>query len=237
LPTKVQEYEYARAQGFPGTFTDYQDATRNPLYQDKYKEVSGAERAKRDFDLVDSAEAAAQSLPKIYDTLDLIENSDAITGAGAELFKGIERLRAQFMGDVSAGKRVADTETLDAFLGSEVFPLINSLGIGARGLDTPAEREFLRQVMTGTISLNRQTLVRLTELRRDAALDAVKKYNSAVSDGRLDRFYATQGEKPRKIEAPQRPSATTEEIPASVPADIRELWQFMPPEDRKLWLK
>jgi hypothetical protein len=210
-PTSVQEYEYAVGQGYKGTFTDFQDSKKNPLFENEYARKVGVAKAESDIKLVDSAEAAAQALPKIYETLDLIENSDAITGVGAEVLKGLERLRSQFMGDVAAGKRVADTETLDAFLGSEVFPLISSLGIGARGLDTPAEREFLRQVMTGTVTLNRQTLTRLTELRRDAALNAVKRYNSAVDGGRLNRFYETRGESPRKIEAPSRAPAISAE--------------------------
>jgi hypothetical protein len=211
LPTSVQEYEYAVGQGYQGTFEQYQDAKKNPLFENEYARKVGVAKAESDIKLVDSAEAAVQALPKIYETLDLIENSDAITGVGAEVLKGLERLRSQFMGDVAANKRVADTETLDAFLGSEVFPLISSLGIGARGLDTPAEREFLRQVMTGTVTLNRQTLTRLTELRRDAALNAVKRYNSAVDGGRLNRFYETRGESPRKIEAPSRAPAISAE--------------------------
>jgi hypothetical protein len=225
LPTSVQEYEYATKQGFQGTFQQYQDAKKNPLFENEYAKKVGVAKAEGDIKLVDSAEAAVQSLPKIYETLNLIEDSDTITGIGAEALKGLERLRSQFLGDVRAGKRVANTETLDAYLGSEVFPLINALGIGARGLDTPAEREFLRQVMTGTINLNRDTLVRLTELRRDGALGAIKKYNSAVDGGKLNRFYETRGESPRKIEAPAR-------TPAMSPQDRQALnWANSNPND------
>jgi hypothetical protein len=207
LPTSVQEYEYAVKQGYRGTFDQYQDARKNPLFENEYVKKVGVAKAEEDIKLVNSAEAAVQSLPKIYETLNLIEDSDTITGIGADVLKGLERLRSQFLKDVRAGKRVANTETLDAYLGSEVFPLINALGIGAKGLDTPAEREFLRQVMTGTINLNRDTLVRLTELRRDGALGSIKKYNSSVDSGKLNRFYETRGESPRKIEVPTRTPA------------------------------
>jgi hypothetical protein len=47
----------------------------------------------------------------------------------------------------------------------------------------------------------------LTELRRDGALGAIKKYNSSVDGGKLNRFYETRGESPRKIEAPTRTPA------------------------------
>jgi hypothetical protein len=225
LPTSVQEYEYAVKQGYQGTFDQYQDARKNPLFENEYVKKVGVAKAEEDIKLVNSAEAAVQALPKIYETLNLIEDSDTITGVGAELLKGLDRLRSQFLRDVRAGKRVSNTETLDAYLGSEVFPLINALGIGARGLDTPAEREFLRQVMTGTITLNRDTLVRLTELRRDGALGSIKKYNSSVDSGKLNRFYETRGESPRKIEAPTR-------TPAMSPQDRQALnWANSNPND------
>jgi len=54
----------------------------------------------------------------------------------------------------SRGERISDTEYLDAMLGSDVFPMIKQLAIEADGLDTPAEREFLRKVMSGTSELN-----------------------------------------------------------------------------------
>ena len=39
---------------------------------------------------------------------------------------------------------ISDIQEQDRLVGSEDFPLTKALGIGARGLDTPAEREFLR---------------------------------------------------------------------------------------------
>jgi hypothetical protein len=173
-PIKVQEYEYAVSQGYPRSFVEFQEETTPSNFQDKFTETLGKARAEANIDTVQKAESAVQSLPKIFATLDLIESGDTITGIGAELLTGLERLRSQFMNDVKAGKRVSNTQTLNAYLGSEVFPLIEALGIGARGLDTPAEREFLREVMTGTVNLDRNTLINLTNYRRDAALNAIK---------------------------------------------------------------
>lgn len=199
-----KNYEVAVSQGYPGSFVDYQKETMPSNFQDEFTKTLGKKRAEANLETVQKAEAAAQALPKIYGTLDLIEDSDTITGVGAELLTGLERLRSQFMGDVEAGRRVANTQTLNAYLGSEVFPLINSLGIGARGLDTPAEREFLREVMTGTITLDRDTLINLTNLRRDAALDTINRYNKQVEEGKLDDYYQVIGQEPTKIEPPQR---------------------------------
>jgi hypothetical protein len=108
-----------------------------------------------------------------------------------------------FAGDIKAGKKVADTQILDALLGSDVFSMIQSLGIGARGLDTPAERDYLRQVMTGTIQMDNKALVRLSEIRRNIEVRAIEKYNTQLEKGELNKFFETQGIKPEKIEVPK----------------------------------
>jgi len=201
-PTAVQEYEYAKSQGYPGTFDDFRKE-KAPMFESEYSKTVGKEVGTRDPKLYYAAVEAAENLPKIYDTLNQIESSDAITGFGADVLKNVERFRAQFMRDKAAGKRVADTEILDALLGSDVFPMIGALGIGARGLDTLAEREFLRQVMTGSITMDKKALVRLTEIRKNIAERSIDKYNRAVEKGDLDRFFNVQGVEPRKIEKPQ----------------------------------
>ena len=75
-----------------------------------------------------------------------------------------------------------DTEFLGALLGSDVFPYIQSLGIGARGLDTPAEREFLQQVMTGTLKMEGQALEQLTRLRQKYTVRAIQEYNRRLTE-------------------------------------------------------
>jgi hypothetical protein len=109
----------------------------------------------------------------------------------------------KFAADKKAGRRVEDTQYLDALLGSEVFPLIQQLGIGARGMDTPAEREFLRKVMTGTINLDKNTLIRMAELRRRALVDNATRYNSRVDSGELDAMFAATHRSKQKINIPK----------------------------------
>jgi hypothetical protein len=149
----------------------------------KYAADIGESSAKRDISQFGTAEAAVENLSKINETLDQLKTGTAITGAFADVQKNIQKVQAKFANDKKAGKAVTDTEYLDALLGSEVFPMISSLGIGARGLDTPAEREFLRQVMTGTVSLEKDTLVKLTEQRKRIAERAIDKFNERVDKG------------------------------------------------------
>lgn len=158
---------------------------------------------KKILDTAAAGEAAADNLIKINETLNELKTGDAFTGTFAVLQTNIAKAQAKFAADEKAGKRVTDTEYLDALLGSEVFSMISSLGIGARGLDTPAEREFLRQVMTGTIGLEKDTLIKLTDTRRKIAERAVKKYNEKVESGELNEYFKIKGIQPKKIEIPK----------------------------------
>lgn len=159
----------------------------------------GADTAEVDVKQHESAIASRENINKIDTLLTHLKTSDAITGMGAELFKNIERAKVLLADSEKAGRKVSDTELLDTMMGSEVFPLIGALGIGARGLDTPAEREFLRQVMTGTIPMNKQTLIRMTEIRRDVAKRAIDRFNKRVESGELDRYFELTGRPKQKI--------------------------------------
>lgn len=72
-----------------------------------------------------------------------------------------------------------NTELLNAKMRSGVFRAIADLGIGARGIDTPAERDFLIQVMTGDASSQRATLTALVEERYRATQREVSDFNEA----------------------------------------------------------
>jgi hypothetical protein len=183
--------------------------------ENEFAKNVGKNRAERDIAQFGAAEAAVENLPKINETLNELKTGQAFTGAFAEIQKNIQKAQAKFADDRKAGKRVSDTEYLDALLGSDVFPMIGALGIGARGLDTPAEREFLRQVMTGTISLEKDTLVRMTELRKNIAERAVNKFNNRVDKGELKDFFKYQGTDPQKFEIPKFEPRTP--APSAVP--------------------
>jgi len=163
----------------------------------------GGALAKEDAEIVSTARNAPESVKKIDSTLRQLYASKALTGAFADSIKAIERVRAKFGSDYAAG-RVSDTEVLDAMLGSDVFPMIGELGIGARGLDTPAEREFLRQVMTGTVSMDKNSLIRLAEMRRDRIERNVQSFNQMLADGELDNYFAVSKRVKRPVELPPR---------------------------------
>jgi hypothetical protein len=207
----IREYKFGKTD--PG-FTNYQmtkaraGATQvnmggQPEFIKELGKGLGSEFTKEFTATSGSAQSAAENLPKLYDTLNLINTSDAITGIGSEVLKNVERVKAQFLADKNAGKKVSDTEVLDAMLGSDVFPMIQSLGVGARGMDTPAEREFLRGVMTGTTALDKDTLKRMTEIRINLAKRAIEKYNRNVESGKYKPVETAQGSQLPRINAPE----------------------------------
>jgi hypothetical protein len=173
-----------------------------PAGQTKYEERLGTIRAEQDVELVNTANKSKNNISKIDMTLNQIQNSDAITGFGADIQKNVNRFKAKVLKDAKAGKQVADTEILDAFLGSDVFPQIGALGIGAKGLDTPAEREFMRQVLTGTISLDKNTLIKMTQTRRDIEKRAIDRYNQALQSGELDDYFTSTKRQKKLIDIP-----------------------------------
>jgi len=191
--------------------------------------------AEQDIALADQAAAIPRNIAKVDEALDLLYNSDINTGLGAEVFNVMDKARAKFISDKKAGKRVESTEYLDALLGSDVFPQISALGIGARGLDTPAEREFLRSVITGTIKLDKGTLIRMTEFRRRSMEDAAKVYNSKVDSGQLDKFFEYTGRPKAKIEVSTRPPRGASAAIAAPPGAVNFLRQNDTPENRQFF--
>lgn len=169
-----------------------------------FYKAGGEASAKNMMEQQSAAQAALTGIQKTDDLISHLETSDAITGLGADYLKDWERAKVFVSGNLKAGKKVSDTELLDALMGSEVFPMVKALGIGARGLDTPAEREFLRQVMTGTTTMNKDTLTRMAELRRKYLTKTVEAWNSKVESGELDDFFKATMQRKQAIPLPER---------------------------------
>jgi len=154
-----------------------------------YAKKVGTQVANKDVNLVISAEKAHKNMNKLEETLTLLKNSPNLrTGMAAELLKNVDRAKAQFLNDKKAGMRVTDTEYLQSLTGKEVFPMIGELGIGARGIDTPAEKEFLLDVFTGRIQLSKETLIRMAENRKSNLVDTVTDYNEKVNSGYYNSY-------------------------------------------------
>lgn len=197
-----------------------------------YAEALAKYLAEDDRALVNNAQKSVSNLPKLDRTLDILMNEDINTGIGANFFTTFDRLKGQFGSDELAANRATQDQFLDSLLGSAVFEQIGALGIGARGLDTPAEREFLREVLTGTRNLSTKTLLEMTQERRNRDIENIQLYNDRVERGDLDAFFDVRGGEKRKLEIPEPPAVRTErkedDIPP-VPEGIEyEVWITKP---------
>ena len=254
----IQEYEYAKGQGYTGTFQEFvlaRSRAKSPTNifnksTDKYAEKVSVAAAERDEAQYQAAVAAVVNMEQLDETLKHLRGSDAITGIGSELLKNIQRMSALLLKSKSAGKQVTDTELLDAMLGSDVFPMIQSLGIGSKGMDTPQEREFLRRVMTGTTELNKETLIRMTEIRRAIGQRVIEDFNKRVEDGGLDRYFEYSGNTKSPMEVvlaknyadegvdaetkTQTPAAIKIEAPPGVPPEV---WNKLTRQEQLLFIK
>ena len=152
-----------------------------------------------------AAQSASKGLSKDYEAIRLLREGKPATGITSELETTFNRFRADVAGDKEAAAKVSDSQFLEALLGSDVFNQIAALGVGARGLDTPAEREFLREVISGTRKLDKATLIRMAELRAKYKEDAVDAYNERVRSGELDEFFRDFGRPKREFAKPERP--------------------------------
>lgn len=144
-----------------------------------------------------NAEKAIKDLAKIDNTIGLLENSTVDTGFGATFRQRLRQVSSLFVdgdnptaAELETINALTDGQLLNAALGADVFGAISELGIGARGLDTPAEREFLREVVAGTIDMTKDTLLRMTALRRKATVGNIDKWNNMLADGRADQWIA-----------------------------------------------
>lgn len=186
--TRMVEKPQATVQVMPG-----ESATQKGYAEFGVKENTG---------IYTAGQNAFRNLPKINQTIDLIKQGDPKTGFGAELVNNINRARSAFTGKPI--QSISDTELLDSLLGSEVFPQIGALGIGAKGLDTPAEREFLRKVMTGTVTMDKNTLIRMAEIRKKYEQKSLNTYNEAVESGQLDPLFEFGRIPKRKLQLPRQ---------------------------------
>lgn len=191
-----------------------------------YAKKVGEDLAEKDMTLIEQVQKAPATVRKLHTVLDLLEKGDINTGFAASLKTKLEAAIVQFTKDKEMGKRVADTQYLETLLGGDVFPLIGALGIGARGLDTPAERDFLLKVMTGEIGLSKETLIEMTKYRLQAVEDSVADFNAKVEGKEYFKDFLEVAPNRRslikKITIPVRPiTAPPPAQPTTAPAVVK----------------
>jgi hypothetical protein len=168
---------------------------------------------------------AAGNIRKIDETIRLLDEGSVDTGFGADFRQNVRRVQELFASDPERVRTLSDTELLNSALGTEVFGAISALGVGARGLDTPAEREFLREVVAGRIGLTKETLLEMARIRRRAEENNIRRWNDTLASGRanalLDVTRGMMSDSP--IPVPADPITGERESSPDISARVNEL--------------
>ena len=168
-----------------------------------------------DFKQIDEVEKARKAIVKLDGVLKLIDKGDANIGALSSFYQGVDEVMAKFNLSAESAASATDTQLLEAALGSDVFGMIAVLGIGARGIDTPAERDFLIQVMTGRKEMTPQALRMMTTIRRKYYATVIQDYNNRVNDGYYN-YYNKHIRKTPTYKIPEMPQIVVPQVADTV---------------------
>lgn len=188
-------------------------AQQNPevLARASSAKEAGKGAAESNEKLYSQAKAAEAIIPKIDRGLKEIENSKFKPGIFSEFRLAVEKAKASLGGAKAAGA-ASDAEILNALMGQDVFALLGAMGLGSKQMDTPAERDFMRQVLAGTINMERGALKRLAQIRKDDAMAVIDRYNKKLDAGELDNFLKDTSRTKERIKASQRPMTIDERM-------------------------
>ena len=223
LDTRIQEFQqvYGRLPSISEIKLMQDEVVKTPNQaQDPYGLIAATRAFENDDKLVTTAQSAYdRELPRLYQTLDLLNSGNVNAGIFSELKTEIDRIKSSILNDRQAGKKASDSQVFDALTGSRVFTLFQQLGLGARGLDTPAERMFMIEVLTGRRTFELDALKELTRLAIKDNENIVKNYARKYETGSLDRYFTS--------------TQNTEPLIAIRPKEVSpDDWAFMTQEER-----
>jgi len=195
LKPGTQEYQdFFLNYGGGNTNIDIDLGAEDAAQKEYDKKLQGA-LVTQDMADIEAVRKAHKNIEKLDEVLKVIDEGKPNLGALQNVKQRLNELVAQFTNLPEAVERATDTQLLEALLGSDVFGMIAILGIGARGIDTPAERDFLIKVMTGEVKMTPEALRQMTYYRRKYSRQVIDEYNK-----RLDAGYYSDYQRSRKLE-------------------------------------
>lgn len=250
LPTNVQEYEYAKSQGYPGTFQEFQLESKKA----GASQVNIDQKAEGAFDktlaekqaatfsaMADEGMNARGDLAVIGELDNLLKGQGgALTGLSAVAARygipveGADDLQAAnaLINKLVPSQRTPGSGTMSdgdvALFRASLPNLWNQPGGNQKILNTmrgmaaykQAQGEIADQVIAG-------------EMTRQEARRALREIPNPLAEYRSIENKA----EPAPAENPLPPTPSRiEDMPAPEGMDPN-VWKFMPPEDRKLWQK
>ena len=155
------------------------ELTRGEAFTKEYATAGAKATVERDTTHFGLAEAAPQNIEKANRIIDLVE-SGALTGTAAE-----RKLQIARMFNITGNgpeETIKKTELLISGLGQNVLDNIKASGLGAGQGFTDTDREFLKNVVGGSIELDPKTLTELARLQKLSNQRNVEKWNKRVGE-------------------------------------------------------
>ncbi len=176
-PSEVREYEYAKGQGYAGTFTDYQRDMRKA--GGTSVNVGGGGSDKQVFDAVaenaKEARAAASGLVALREARGALAGG-AITGAGADARLGLQKIGAAFgLGDVS---KIENTETFRSAIAPQVAAMLKAT-VGSAQISN-SDREFAEKAAGGSIQLDERSINRLLDIMEKGNIARIEAHQKQL---------------------------------------------------------
>ena len=224
VPGAIKEYQFAKEQGYPGTYqqwtmdnkkagaTNVNNSVSVAGPENKYNQDVGAGLAKSALGAIETAQGSAG----VVQNAQMIRNAlrdGAITGTGAEARLAIQKA-LETAGVVGEGK-AANSQALMAGLGKITLTSIRSSGLGAGQGFTDKDREFLQRASSGTIEDTPANLLRVADLSDRIARLNHKKGNEILTRWRENPSLGpvSQDTSIDPLPAPQKASAATPVAP------------------------
>jgi len=209
------------------------DVLKTIIDKDAMKRAAGAyfteggkQKEGRDSLDYEQAQKAVTDLERDEKLIRLLHKGNATTGFAAEWIQTINRTVNFFKDDKRLAEGISDTQLVDVLMGAQVFPLIQALGIGARGMDTPNEREFMRKVLTGTLTLDKETLLEMARMRQKQSVGSIKNWDTRLNRGEVDDYLAVNRISKENARI-QNPYSDQNRIAAINEMDLNQVNQYM----------
>ena len=219
-PTAVQEFEYAKKNGYKGTFENFKtlQAPRttvnvpvNVSTEKKYGERFGGLIADADAAKLSAAEGAPAAAANADRITDLIASGKVITGTGANA--RLQIAKALNLAGGNDSDKIRNTEVLISSLAETTLGAIKSSNLGAGQGFTNADRDFLEKAKAGQLTYDSKSLAELARLSRLAAEKSAESWNTRVKQIPGSALEGT-GISTAPVVIPPRKPASVMNIPA-----------------------
>lgn len=226
-PTAVQEFEYAKKNGYGGTFADFKtlhaprttvNVPVNVSTEKKYGERFGGLIADADAAKLSAAESAPAAAANADRIIDLISTGKVITGTGANV--RLQMAKALNLAGGNDTEKIRNTEVLISSLAETTLGAIKSSNLGAGQGFTNADRDFLEKAKAGQLTYDAKSLTELARLSRLAAEKSAESWNKRSASIPKSALEGT-GISTEPVIIPPRKTLSVMNIPAGALADLR----------------